>query len=165
KEIADQIKYSGTGGENYTAQTIVEPGEGITINIPYTASQRGYSHSTFIRLTNSSVMDDFKNAVVSSSGCNAGGLHYSSSQGFCWGCTYDELKKHNFVQTKFTPSANCSVLLKLDVSSSEIKDLDLKAGVEYTVTITETQFIFKEQDRTKIVIQKQPGHDNFDNLD
>jgi len=69
--------------EPYTSQTIVEPGEGITVNIPYTASQRGYSHSTFIKLTNSSVMDDFKNAVVSSSGCNYGGLHYSSSAGFC----------------------------------------------------------------------------------
>src|SRR5688572_22915644 len=83
KEIPDQIKYSGTGGDNYTAQTIVEPGEGITINIPYTPDQRGYGHSTFIRLTNSSVMDNFKDAVVASSGCNASSLHYNSSAGFC----------------------------------------------------------------------------------
>src|SRR6185369_6135734 len=74
KEIPDQIKYSGTGGDNYTAQTIVEPGEGITVNIPYTADQRGYSHSTYIKLTNSSVMDDFKNSLSAS--CGVSFCHY-----------------------------------------------------------------------------------------
>src|SRR3954453_19306385 len=83
KSVVDNIARTGMGGDIYTAQTIVEPGEGITVNIPYTPEQRGYSHSTYIRLTNSSVMDDFKNAVVSSSGCNAGNLHYNSSNGFC----------------------------------------------------------------------------------
>ncbi|MCE8163260.1 MAG: hypothetical protein I3274_03520 [Candidatus Moeniiplasma glomeromycotorum] len=151
--------------EPYTAQALVEPGEGITVNIPYTADQRGYSHSTFIRLTNSSVMDSFKNALVSSCGANAGSLHYDSSSGFCWGCTYDELNRVNFASFKFTPSSDCSVVLKLDVSSSATKDLDLKAGTEYTVTISSTQFIFKAQDKSRIVLQKVPGHDDFEGMD
>ena len=71
----------GAGGDNYTAQAITEGGDGLTIDIPYTADQRGYGHSTFIRLlgpneTQTPVMDDFKNAVVRGCGCQEDKLHY-----------------------------------------------------------------------------------------
>jgi hypothetical protein len=57
------------------------------------------------------------------------------------------------------------MILKLDKNSSAEKTFDLKEGVEYEVTISETQFIFKSEGKTKLVIQEIPGHDDFSALD
>jgi len=62
---------------------------------------------------------------------------------------------------KFTSQTDCSTILKLDVNSSGTRDLNLEAGIEYEVTISETQFIFKSEGRTRLVIQEVPGHDDF----
>ncbi|KLL03328.1 MAG: hypothetical protein MRECE_19c010 [Mycoplasmataceae bacterium CE_OT135] len=160
----DTVRHPATGGSSYTGQAITSGGEGITVDIPYTADQRGYSHTTYIKLTNSSVMDSFRDALIN--GTNGQPFsHYDSTNGFCWGCTYDNLNARGFASIKFTPNADCSVILKLDVNSPGTKDLDLKAGTEYEVTINQSQFIFKSQGTTRIEWQKVPGHDNFDNLD
>jgi len=66
---------------------------------------------------------------------------------------------------KYTVKKACSVVLKLDVNSEATKDLDLKAGTEYTVTISESQFIFKSEGTTKLEWQKQPNRDDFSALD
>ncbi|KLL03218.1 MAG: hypothetical protein MRECE_23c004 [Mycoplasmataceae bacterium CE_OT135] len=165
RQTENQAQYSSAGhSQGYTGQAITSGGEGITVDIPYTADQRGYSHTTYIKLTNPSVMDNFRDALVS--GTNGQPFsHYNSTDGFCWGCTYDNLNARGFASIKFTPSADCSVILKLDVNSSGTKDLDLKAGTEYEVTINQSQFIFKNQGTSRIEWQKQPGHDDFNQLD
>ena len=66
---------------------------------------------------------------------------------------------------KYTVKKACSEVLKLDVNSEATKDLDLKAGTEYTVTISESQFIFKSEGTTKLEWQKQPNRDDFSALD
>ncbi|CAI2188657.1 6762_t:CDS:2 [Funneliformis geosporum] len=40
KSLVDNIARTGMGGDIYTAQALVEPGEGITVNIPYTAKEK-----------------------------------------------------------------------------------------------------------------------------
>ena len=42
------------------------------------------------------------------------------------------------------------MILKLDRDSPAENTFDLVAGTEYTVTISETQFIFKSKGRTRI---------------
>src|SRR5204863_7517370 len=81
KGVVTQIQYSATGGDSYTAQAITEGGGGLEIDIPYAADQRGYSHSTFIKLTNPTVQDSLRDALVA--GCGSGNGHYSTGQGFC----------------------------------------------------------------------------------
>ncbi|KLL03536.1 MAG: hypothetical protein MRECE_14c016 [Mycoplasmataceae bacterium CE_OT135] len=71
----------------------------------------------------------------------------------------------NIIQIAEKYLTDCSVILKLDVNSGETKDLDLKTGEEYEVTINQSQFIFKSKGTTRLEWQKQPSHDNFDNLD
>lgn len=68
---------------------------------------------------------------------------------------------------KWTPSVNCRVFLYLDVNDTRAigNQLDLTAGTEYEVTISETQFIFRSEGRTRLVYQRQPGHDDFNQLD
>jgi hypothetical protein len=84
-QTINQVQYSSAGySHGYTAQAITEGGEGININIPYTAEQRGYSHSTFIRISSGAgVQDVFKDAVVAGCGADEQNLHYDSNQGFC----------------------------------------------------------------------------------
>ena len=60
KEAVNRIIYGGDNTDNYTAQAITSGGEGITIDIPYTADQRGYSHSTSIKLTDYQELNDFR---------------------------------------------------------------------------------------------------------
>jgi hypothetical protein len=165
KQAINQYGYIGTGGDNYTAQAITEGGEGISVDIPYTADQRGYSHTTFIKLTDTTETHDFKDALIQAIPDLYTFNHFDRHNGFCWGCTYDDLKRTSFVSTKYTPKVDCTVILKLDKDSSGERDLDLTAGTEYTVTISETQFIFKSEGKTKLTWQKQPTQDDFSGLD
>ncbi|CAH1765283.1 1683_t:CDS:2 [Entrophospora sp. SA101] len=135
QQLSTSVYSLGGIGDTYIAQAITTGGEGITVDIPYTADQRGYSHTTYIKLTNSNVMDAFRDALVSGTPNLTFG-HYNSNQA-------------GFANIKFTPSADCSVILKLDVNSPGTKDLDLKSGTEYEVTINQSQFIFKGQGTTR----------------
>ena len=51
---------------------------------------------------------------------------------------------------KFTPSAGCYVYVRLGLDSSGAGEFELKAGIEYTVTISEDQFIFKTEGKSRI---------------
>lgn len=75
--------YSRGGfGDVYTAQAITEGGEGISVDIPYTADQRGYGHTTFFRLTDPAEMDRLHQTIISSIG-SLPRNHYNNRDGFC----------------------------------------------------------------------------------
>ena len=59
QQRSTSIYSRGGFGDVYIGEEIREGGDGLTIDIPYTADQRGYSHTTFIRMTNTSVQKDF----------------------------------------------------------------------------------------------------------
>ena len=51
---------------------------------------------------------------------------------------------------KFTPVEDCVVVLILGSDTAGMQTFPLKAGIEYQVTITEDQFIFKSEGTTRI---------------
>ena len=82
KQAVDSIIYGGDNTDNYTAQAITEGGGGLEIDIPYTADQRGYGHTTFFRLTDPREMDRLHQAITASIGLLPRN-HYDNCAGFC----------------------------------------------------------------------------------
>jgi hypothetical protein len=134
-----------------------------TFNYTYDANNRVYSHGTYVRVDVLSEQHNLENThpVLKHR------AHYDDSQGWCWGCTYDDLNRSNFQQIDafFTPSTNCNLIMKLEGSGGEdVKPL--QAGKRYRLNFTPTQLILDEETTTSVDIttENTPSPINPDDL-
>lgn len=112
----------------------------FTHQISYQADRREYAHATWFCFSDGEVQESFKRA------CSCSFSHYYNSApsttttGWCWGCTYDDLARSNFLATSFTPVRDCQFVYCLEVGMTPTTR-QLTAGTNYHFTFTPTDIL------------------------
>lgn len=112
----------------------------FTHQISYQADKREYGHATWFCFSDKEIQESFKSA------CSCSFSHYYNNApnvtqtGWCWGYTYDELARSNFLATQFTPQRDCDFVYCLEVGLTPTTRR-LQGGQAYNFTFTSTDIL------------------------
>lgn len=135
----------------------------FTHQISYQADRREYSHATWFCFSDREVQESFHRA------CSCRFSHYynnapnTTRTGWCWGCTYDDLARSNFLATSFTPQTDCQFVYCLEVGQTPTIR-QLQGGITYNFTFTSTDILISWNVHTRTTETIDPPTINQDSL-
>jgi hypothetical protein len=135
----NNISYRVDDAEIHVGEETMESAS-FTHQIAYQADRREYGHATWFCFSDGEVQESFHRA------CSCSFSHYYNNApntfqtGWCWGCTYDDLARSNFLATSFTPNRDCQFVYCLEVGMTPTTR-QLTAGTNYHFTFTPTDIL------------------------
>lgn len=145
------------------------------VTFDYRAEAKGYGHSTYLNVDNSTVRANEWKALNWS--------HWDDGKGWCWGCTQEMFSPTGYQGNAhdpnspgcppfpkkevgtITPSQTCRVEMKLHVNGSNTVYETLEGGVEYKIAVDDKRIYFGSLKSSGVKLQKVAGRDDFADVD